>query len=88
MMKGKITVSRIRCSHSSHTADYINVTLTDKSSGIQFADVKIGVEDFARVITGQDSIPCEIEFRSLENVGKKCVTETFEVARTSLNRQG
>ena len=83
-INGKLTISRV---HSTQSEDWIEVFLEDESSGIQFADVHIGLEEFSKAITGLGSRPCEIEVRGLDLVGKKLETKIhtviFPIERTT-----
>ena len=75
-IKGKLTISRV---HPNQGEDWIEVTLDDKNSGIQFAEVRINLEEFSKAITGLGARPCEIEVGGLDLVGKKLETKTHIV---------
>ena len=75
-INSKLTISRV---HPNRGADWIEVTLEDKSSGIQFAEVHISLEEFSKAITGLGALPCEIEVRGLDLIGKKLETKTCTV---------
>jgi len=72
--KGAITISRPQ----GNNCDYISISLVDEDSRIQFVDVEIKYSDFAQLITGLSYVPCEVECRGLENIGKKKVVKSFE----------
>ena len=71
-MIGALTISR-----DSHNE--INVTITDRASGIRFVELKMTPADFAIALTGQAYIDGEMRFRGLENVGKELVIEKREI---------
>lgn len=70
-LQGKISISRVHSSHDgvSHHGDYMNVTIVDESSGIQFVDVQVDIKTFMDVLTGLARQPCEFELRQPEFVG-------------------
>lgn len=75
MIQGKLTISRV---HSNTEDNYIEVRLCDPDAAIEFVTAKLSLADFASALTGLGRVPCELETRGLENVGKKLVTKTLE----------
>ena len=65
-LKGRMRISRIS---SNVEDDYINITVTDDISGIQFFSAKISAADYADLITNREP-ECQYDLRGLENVGK------------------
>jgi hypothetical protein len=59
--------------------EYIEIRLRDEVSGIQFAKVKMNLEDFARAITGLSGVECTTEVVGLQNIGKKREYESASV---------
>lgn len=55
---------------SKNNRDQVTVYLKDRNSNIRFAEVKLTLEDYARVITGLSEVIGEGEVRGLENIGK------------------
>ena len=68
MLKGKITINR-SYSDIDHP-DVIVIELTDEISFTRFLEVKIGVAEFAKALTGASYTNCDFELRT-DNVGKK-----------------
>lgn len=65
-MKGKITISRVQCSHED---DYICIQVIDEVSETRFVEVKLTPETFANVITGLAFQDCEFKTRDLNRIG-------------------
>lgn len=68
----RASISRVSCSRGD---GYINITLTDESSGIQFVDISMSYAAFGELVTGGSYMLVDAELRGLENVGKKFVHE-------------
>ena len=62
---GKLTISRVYGSQ-----DYVEITLRDCDAVIDFAKVRISVENFGEAVLGLSCMECEIITRGLQNVGK------------------
>lgn len=73
--KCKITISRPNFSSGKEA---INITITDVTSGTEFFDGEMTLEDFTRCLTGFGLKPIEAELR-LENVGKIAENKEVEV---------
>lgn len=82
-MKGKITISRVQCSHED---DYICIQIVDESSGTRFVEVKIAPETLTNVLTGLASQECEFKTRDLSRIGLKRETKTESVQRPKMCR--
>lgn len=67
-LQGNITISR-------GSNDVIRIEIEDKASGIRFVNVKITPEQLGLLVTGRSFIPCEMEVRSLQYLGKTYVSE-------------
>lgn len=78
-MKGKISISKVTILSGKREEDYMSITIEDKSSGVQFLEIKMDLLDFAQALTGLGCMPIEFELRGLENVGKKFEHKTIEV---------
>ena len=76
MAKGMVTISRINTGNG----QYMEIRITDGSSGTEFVEAKLSLEDFAKAITGLGYIDCEIETRGLHLLGKKREHKTEMVA--------
>jgi hypothetical protein len=50
--------------------DLISIRLRDSASRIEFVDVTMSLDDFARAVTGLSEISAKAELRGLEHVGK------------------
>jgi len=73
-IKGQITISRPYGGSDS----YINITIEDDTSNIEFVDLEIGLKEFAEALTGMSNQKCDIELRGLENLGKKHEHDVIE----------
>lgn len=73
--KAKITISRPQRGDG---VKEIRIAVRDDAAGIWFLELKIDPSDFAECITGLASMPCEMTFRGLENVGKVVERGTIE----------
>lgn len=71
LLAGKLSISRVHSSHDgvSHHGDYMNITIVDESSRVQFVDVQVDIKTFMDVLTGLARQPCEFELRQSELVG-------------------
>lgn len=68
----RASISRVS---SSRGDGYVNITLTDESSSIQFVDIELSYAAFGELVTGGSYMLLDAELRGLENVGKKFVHE-------------
>jgi len=66
LLQGKLSISRVHCGHGD---DYMNLSIVDESSGVQFVDVQIDIKTFMDVLTGMARQPCEFELRRPDRVG-------------------
>lgn len=80
-MKGSITISRPSYGDG---RELIVVQIRDGDSGERFLDVEIGYNDYAKLITGQSEIPCDLKVRNLDHVGKVRETDTIEFPFSSV----
>lgn len=71
-IKGKLTISR-------NSSDTVCISIEDCESHVEFATVKLTVENFGYAITGLARQDVDIEVMGLDSVGKKRITETREV---------
>lgn len=71
LLPGKVSISRVHSSHDgvSHHGDYMNITIVDENSGVEFVDVQVDIKTFMDVLTGLARQPCEFELRLPELVG-------------------
>jgi len=65
-IKGKLGLSRIGGAGSDA---YMQLTIQDKTSGVQFATIEIGMAQFAYLLSGLHGIECNIDVRGLDLVG-------------------
>lgn len=72
VLKQKVEIHVGRVSGSSQ---YINLTLTDPISGVQFADLEIPFEKWGSLIGSGPMEKVDAELRGLQYVGKKRITE-------------
>jgi len=78
--EGRISISRCRgASEKEETYDKIHITLEDGKSGCQFLEVSLGLEEYARAISGQGYISCEFEIGNMDVIGKKREVKTEAV---------
>lgn len=47
------------------------IEVTDESSGIRFLEIKLTPEQLSRALSREALIPCEIDVRGLDKIGKK-----------------
>jgi len=76
MAKGNVTISRV----NTGDGQYMEIRITDGSSGTEFVEAKLSLENFAQAIIGLGYVECEIETRRLDLVGKKREHKTEMVA--------
>lgn len=63
--QASLTISRVH-----GDGDFIEVRIRDEKSFIEFVTVKVELAEFAQAITGLAAVPCELETRGLDKVGK------------------
>lgn len=56
----------------------ISIAVKDTDARIEFLELEINLDKFAECLTGMADVECEMEFRGLENVGKKIETMPLE----------
>ncbi len=61
--KGKLTIGR-------WSDGSVSVTISDLSSGIEFVDARMTVEDFGNCVLGMSMQDCEFSVRGCEHIGK------------------
>jgi len=83
-MKGKITISRVQCSHED---DYVGIQITDEISGTRFVQIKLDLKAFANAITGFAMQSCEFETNKLERIGTKREHKVEFVPRPKLQQE-
>lgn len=66
MTNGQLSIMRV-----SGDTQYIEITITDDASGVEFVTAKLTLEAFAKAITGLSFTDCEIKTRNLDLVGKQ-----------------
>lgn len=76
-LKGKISITR---PNSNVHGDYINITISDDTSGCEFVDLTMSMTDFAYCVTGMSHQDCSVEFRP-DNVGKTMEHKTISIPR-------
>lgn len=75
MHKAQLTISRPM--YGDHRKK-IAIEIKDVDANIEFLELEIGLEEFAKALTGLAGAECEMQFRWLENVGKRVEIDTFE----------
>lgn len=65
---GSITISRVS---TTNKEDYISIRVEDELSGARFLGIELPLGDFSLCVTGRSGVPCKMELRELQNVGKK-----------------
>lgn len=63
----EVRAGRIHC--GAVQEDYINLSIEDSNSGIQFVEIELSMENFAKMMTGS-TVKAQAEMRGLEYVGK------------------
>lgn len=87
-LKGRLTISRPRGGNS----DYIEISITDQSSGTEFVSARVGLTDFAEALVGLALVDCEFDLRP-DRVGMKYehkeefVPCPISYARTAADRE-
>ncbi len=54
------------------------IEIEDRASSVEFVRIELDVQQLAELLSRRSNLPCNIETRCLEKVGKKMVMETFE----------
>lgn len=73
---GKITISRPTYGDGRKK---IVIRVEDAKSGTSFLEVEMEYADFAEALTGMGNVPCELEARGLDVVGKQCQREQIQL---------
>jgi hypothetical protein len=73
MAEGRLTISRVS---GGRRKDEIHIELLDYISGVVFVTALVPLEGFARALTAQGYVPCELEFRGLDRIGMKAENKT------------
>lgn len=81
-LDGKLTLTRSY--DNTQERDVIHLHLIDASSGQRFLNVELGLEEYARVITGQAEVPCRFRLRGAEQVGKVREYKVVEIPLSSV----
>lgn len=69
--RGRVLPAAISLSRpSGFGPEYITVRIEDRTSSIEFVELRIKLDDFARMMTGLAYVDAEMVTRGLENVGK------------------
>lgn len=64
-LKGKLAIVRPLGGDSGQ----INIHVEDDQAGVRFLEIVISLENFAKAITGQGGIDCNLKIRALSKVG-------------------
>lgn len=64
--EGRISIAKLT---SNTEPNYMLIQIEDESSGIEFVEVKLSLENFAQAITGLGHVPCKFKTRGLEKIG-------------------
>jgi len=67
MSHGQLAISR--CTGGS-SGDYITIKVSDNKSGLEFLEVKVSCENFAKGITGLAGLPIQFELYGMDQIGK------------------
>jgi hypothetical protein len=73
--KAKLNISRPSYGDG---REKISITVKDVDAGLEFLEIEIDLDRFAKCITGQPMMDCEMEFSNLVYVGKKREREKIE----------
>jgi len=65
VLDGKITITRGR-----HSEDEVSITIRDVDSRRDFLNIKMRLADFSRALLNEARIPCSLETRDMDKVGK------------------
>lgn len=76
MAEGKISIGRVH----SNNGEWVEITIKDETSLVEFLEVKVSLENFAKLITGLSYIDCNFQTRGLNLVGKQREYKTVIVA--------
>ena len=74
MNKAELTISRPSYSDGNKL---IHISIKDKDARVQFLELKISYSDFTEALTGMAFVECDMEFRSLDCVGKMIEKDTL-----------
>lgn len=66
----------IMCSNG---GDYVEITITDKASGVQFLELPLSFEQFGRLVKGNGTERLKATVRGADVLGKKHVSERRSV---------
>lgn len=80
--KGNFAISISR-STNSHGPNMVSISIEDRTSGIEFFDGDMTLEDFGSLVTGLSMRPIQAEVRGLQFIGKKQVHEPRKVVLPS-----
>lgn len=76
-MKGRVSISRVS---SNMSEDFMAIDIEDSSSGLTIVRTEMSLENFAKVITGQGNMECELRRMpsayTTERYGMKAETKT------------
>lgn len=59
-----------------NSRDEVHIRIEDRASSVEFVDVSMSYEEFAKALTGLSMVDATAEVRSLEVVGKTRIHET------------
>lgn len=84
--KAALTISRPSYSNGKQK---ISISVEDVDAVIDFLEIEIDLDEFARCITGLGMAKCEMEVRGLKNVGKKreSMDIVFEMPDVDYNKK-
>lgn len=77
VLKGEMTFSRVMCNMED---DYMEITLSDSISGIEFVSVRLSMEQYGKLISGQSYQKVDYELRGAGNIGKVKESEPAQIA--------
>lgn len=63
MNKGAISIGRVI---QSDRSQFVTIDIEDYDSGKKLIKVEMNLEDFAKVMTGLGTVPCDYEIKSKE----------------------
>ena len=66
LIKGTVSINRL----SGLSEPTIQITVTDEDARVEFLQLRMTLDAFARCVTGQSMIECNLKVRGLKNVGK------------------
>lgn len=79
-MDGQITISR---PSSYGDEEYVEISVVDESSRVEFVEIRVKLADFARCVTGMGHTAMTFGVRGLHLVGTRIETKTEVVPRPS-----